>query len=363
VSQTAGPTVALAADEARRWTTDALVSAGASAANARTVAHYLVLADLRGVETHGLVRMPLYVARMQRGDLDGTADPEVLTDRGVTALVDGCHGFGQVVADRAMRLAMERAGSSGVAVVVARRSSHFGAAAGYTQLAAEHGLIGIATTNTAPVMPPTGGRERRLGNNPISIAVPRASGGPIVLDMAMSVVAAWRIRLAADRGEPIPDTWALDAEGRPTTDPYEAFQGGGLLQPIGAHKGYGLAFMVDVLTAVLAGGAFGADVKLLHDEGRLNTSHFFLALDPGAFGPTEEFDERLTERASQIRNTQTSPDTDRVLLPGEREASLKVEREQTGIPYRRDIFDGLVELSTQLSVDPPAVSAAEPSGG
>lgn len=319
--------------------------------SSRSAAGHMVLADLRGVETHGLVRLPLYVNRLRAGELEARAVPEIIEDGPATAVVDGGHGLGQVNSDFAMREAVSKAKQNGVGVVTVRHSSHFGAAASYAAMATESDCIGIATTNVAPLMPPVGGTERRVGNNPLAIAAPSREGFPLVLDIAMSAVAAWSIRMAAERGEPIPSEWAFDKDGEPTTDAYAAFQGGGLLRPLGDHKGFGFALMIDVLSGVLSGGGFGDEVKRLDQKGYLNTSHFFLAIDIGRFIEPEAFLDRIGRLAKGIHSTPTREGADHILLPGEKEARVEQERRRDGIPYSTQIWEPITKLAQELGVD------------
>lgn len=322
-------------------------------AASRTAARHLVEADLRGVETHGLVRLPLYVNRIRAGYLNAKAEPEIVEDGPATAVVDGHHGLGQVNGDFAMRLAVEKAREIGVGAVAVRNSSHFGAAASYAILAADSGCLGLATTNSAPLLAPVGGLERRVGNNPLAIAAPSGEGFPVVLDIAMSAVAAWRIRMATERGEKIPPDWAFDKRGEPTTDAYAAFQGGGLLRPLGDHKGVGLALMMDVLSGILSGGGFGTGVRRLDQPGYLNTSHFFLAINISRFMEPETFTARMSELAREFYNTPTREGVEKVLLPGELEARIQARRMKHGIPYRLQIYEPILELAGELGVKLP----------
>src|SRR5699024_5159180 len=261
-----------AVEELVGFTSNLLIEHGVPEHQAQVTAQHMLWADIRGTETHGLVRLPHYIRRMKSGLLDPKAEPEVKPVMPAAVSVDGGNGLGHPPAHQAMREAIDRSRQYGAAVATVRNSGHFGAAGAYSAMAAEEGVIGIVLSNAAALMAPTGGTEKRVGNNPMSIAVPFGEF-PIVLDMAMSAVAAWNIRMAADRGESIPSTWGLDSEGRATTDPADIMDRGGLLRPLGDHKGYGLAFMIDVLTGALSGGAFGQDVKRLEEDAPVNASH------------------------------------------------------------------------------------------
>lgn len=342
---------------------EVLKAVGVPEVHASITARSLVLADLRGVTTHGLVRLPVYVEQIRSGDIVSTASPEIVRRDVATALVDGHHGLGQINAEFAMRLAIEIAHEAGVGTVAVRHSGHLGAAAGYAIMAADEGFIGLCTTNTAPLLPPVGGNQRRVGNNPLAIAAPSNEGFPVALDIAMSAVAGWRIQMAADRGESIPPEWAFGKDGEPTTDAEEAFRGGGLLRPMGDHKGFGLALMMDVLAGILSGGAFGTQVKGLLKPGALDTSHFLLAIDISRFTELEAFRERVGEMAKEIHDTPTKEGVEGSLLPGEMEARKQKEQEQCGISYAPEVYDPLVELARSLDLDMASIVDASASRG
>lgn len=349
--------VTISRAEAERVAAALFEAVGVPREESRITAEYLVLADLRGVKTHGLVRLPIYIDRIRSEYIEALATPEIVTESGSSAVVDGKHGLGPVNAEYAMRLAIRKAQENGVGAVTVRNSNHFGAAAGYATLAADSGCLGVATTNAAPLMPPVGGSERRVGNNPLAIAAPSGNGFPIVLDIAMSAVAAWNIRMAAERGDKIPPDWAFDKNGEPTTDPIAAYDEGGLLRPVGDHKGLGLAIMMDVLSGVLSGGGFGTQVKRLDQEGHLNTAHFFLALDVEHFIEGRDFFARISALSEEIYSTSTREGVERVLLPGEKEDRVRIEQTESGITYEGQIYDPLIELIQELDVEPPRTAA------
>ena len=210
----------------------------------------LIFANLRGVDSHGVIRMKIYAERLRAGGFKPRARPKLISDRASSALIDARHGVGQVAAAAAMKLAIAKAAKSGAAVVSVRNSNHFGASAFYAMRALDHGMIGFACTNAGPTMAPTGGREGRLGNNAMAIAVPAGKFPPIVLDMATGAAAWGKIFVAQQEKRKIPATWATDRHGVPTDDPDVAADGG-LIQPFGGYKGYGLSLVIDILTGVL----------------------------------------------------------------------------------------------------------------
>jgi LDH2 family malate/lactate/ureidoglycolate dehydrogenase len=235
--------------------------------------------------------------------------------------------------------------------VAVRHAFHFSGAFRYVQAAAGAGLIGLAAANTRPLMPAPGGARAVVGNNPLAIGVPVAGGEPIVLDMALSEAALGKIRLAAQEGREIPPTWATDAQGTPTTDPDAAIAG--LLLPAAGPKGYGLAFMVDVLTGVLSGGAFGAAVQGLYADTSVpnDCAHLFVAIDPAAFGGADAFAARVGELAAQVAASPTAPGVERVLLPGQLEAERHAAARAEGVPLQASVVDKLREVAASLDIE------------
>ena len=316
--------------------------AGLSAWAARTVAEALVDSDMRGVPSHGVMLMPMYLDRLRAGSVSTREQAEVVSEGGAVTVLDAHHGLGQLTGDQAMRLAVERSREYGAGVTVVRHAFHFGGAYRYALAAARSGCIGIAASNTRPMMPAPGGAKAVVGNNPLAIAAPAADGAePIVLDMALSEAALGKIRLAAQEGRDIPPTWATDAEGRPTTDPEAAIAG--LLLPIGLHKGYGLALMVDVLTGVLAGGGFGQRVNGLYADVAVpnDVAHMFVALDVAAFAPPDAFAERLATLAAEVTGADRAPGVERVYLPGELAAERRAAAARDGVALDRSTLDAL----------------------
>lgn len=335
---------------AQRIATDLLRAHGVGSTDALTIAEQLVLADLRGVDTHGLIRLPGYIGRVEAGDLHPDHAPTVMHETPGTAMVDGGHNFGQVVAAHAMTIAIEKAKTVGVGTVTAKNSSHFGAAATFAIMAAEAGCMGIAATNGWPLMPGVGGAERTIGNNPLAIAAPTRLGYPMVVDIAMSQVAAGKLRVALALGQKIPLDWAFDNTGMPTDDPQEALFNNGLLRPVGDHKGFGLAVMMDVLSGVLSGGMFGTDVTS-DQPGYSNVGHFFTAINIDAFGGLEHFLDRIDELAHSIQASKTRPGAkDAVMVPGQPEARTTANRQRDGIPYPTPVWEKLTDLAVTSGV-------------
>ena len=308
--------------------------AGVSRADAGTVAEILVTADLQGIGTHGVRRLAPYIARIHDGVFNPSPDIRVEKAATSTAIVDGDNGLGPVVGVRGLRCAIETAKECGIAYVGCRNSQHFGALAPYALRAAEAGVVCFLGTNAFATMAPTGGREVRLGNNPFGLGAPRRDAPPFILDIAMSVVARGKIRQAQERGETIPLGWALDSAGNPTTDPLEALKG--FVQPIGNHKGYGLALMVDILAGVLSGGAVGTEVKSMFQQTSepQRVSHFFIAIDPARILGTEPYYDGMETLCRLMTSTPPFDAASPVMIPGEIEARTYAERHLGGIPMR-----------------------------
>ncbi|KXK64015.1 lactate dehydrogenase [Micromonospora rosaria] len=344
------------------WLTDAVASVfralGFSGPASYLVAGSLVDADMRGIASHGVMLLPMYVDRITAGSVSRAEHAEVVRDRGAIAVLDAGHALGQLTGDQAMRLAVAKAQHYGVGVVTVRRAFHFGGAFRYVDLAATQGCVGIAAANTRPLMPAPGGASAVVGNNPIAVGVPRAGGRPVILDVALSEAALGKIRLAAGEGREIPATWATDAQGRPTTDPTEALRG--LLLPSGAHKGYGLALMIDVLTGVLSGGAYGQGVQGLYADVSVpnDCAHFFLALDAETFAEdTQAIARRVDDLAQQVYGSTLAPGTDRVHLPGDIEADRYDRAVRDGVALQPSVLAGLTRVAAGLGVTLP-----EPGG-
>ncbi|MGC9670284.1 Ldh family oxidoreductase [Planosporangium sp. 12N6] len=336
-------------------------AAGLAGPAARTVAESLVDADRRGIPSHGVMLVPMYVERLRRGSVSTADTAEVVSDHGAVAVLDARHQLGQLSGDQAMRMAVTKAKSFGMGVVVVRHAFHFGGAFRYVEAAARQGCIGVAAANTRPLMPAPGGARAVVGNNPIAFGIPR-HGEPLILDMALSEAALGKIRIAAAEGRPIPSTWATDAAGSPTADPVAALAG--MLLPAAGHKGYGLALIVDVLTGVLSGGAFGAAVQGLYaDTGTVNDcAHFFLALDTAAFGDPGDFADRVEQLARSVTESPAAPGVDRVLLPGQLEQERYAVSATDGVVVDRSVLRALQETADSLQVVLPPTDQPQPAG-
>jgi ureidoglycolate dehydrogenase (NAD+) len=311
----------------------ALRGLGLTRQDAADASRILVMADLLGLHTHGVSRLESYGERLDSGGIK--ARPDIRRERVAPTIVkiDGDNGVGPLVGYRALEAALEIARESGMALALARASNHFGPVAPYCLIAAEAGFASIIGSNATTTIAPSGGRGERLGNNPLGICVPNPdpAGDPIMLDMAMSVVARAKIRQALAHGEAIPPTWATDRDGRPTTDPRAALEG--FLLPVGGYKGYGLALMVDLFAGLLSGAAYLTHVRSWVDnpDQPQNLGHFFLLIDTKVLGPTGWLAERLADFCGILHSTPPADPEAPVLLPGENELNNLARQRKQGI--------------------------------
>ncbi|CAA9211454.1 MAG: Malate dehydrogenase [uncultured Chloroflexi bacterium] len=328
----------------RTWATDVFIRLGLRESDAALVSDTLVEADLRGVGSHGVQRMSTYAGSLRSGGMVAQPEIKVVKDSGWALVVDGGGGMGQIAAQRATDLALERAADSGHGAVSVRNSNHCGAMAYWALQAIERHAIGIAITNAGINMMPTGGRVKLVGNNPVAYAIPTGRATPLVLDMATSVVAGGKLDMARLKSEPIPLGWALDKDGQPTTDPVAARQGA--LLPLGGPKGYGLALVLDVLCGVLSGGRFGKGL------GSKGSSHFFEVLSIDAFTPYEDFLARMGELVDQLHECPPTEGSSGVLVPGEIEHRLRERQLRDGLPLTDILLDELNDLAKSTGAPP-----------
>jgi len=307
-------------------------AAGAPAAIAQTVAKHQVTANLVGHDSHGVQLLPTYVDRIDKGHIKPTMDPVVVKETPTTLFVNGQWGFGPHISEWTMRKLIEKARTSQVAVGSIREQSHVGRVAGYPTMATAEGFISMmmADSGQSPKMvAPFGGREPRLGTNPICIAFPSNLPGPVFIDMATSAVANGKLDVARAKGQPVPLGWLLDKDGKPSTDP-EAQKKGGVMLPLGGpegHKGYGLSFAVETLAAILPGLGFGIDL-----QGRHNDGVFMLVMNPDAFREGGDFKSEVDAFAKYLKDTPTQEGFKEVLYPGEIEYRVSQTRERDGVP-------------------------------
>ncbi len=335
-----------------RFCVAALRAVGVEEGDASTTADVLVTTDTWGTFSHGTNHLPNYVKKIRAGGIDPVAKPEVVAENASSAVMDGHNALGMVSSCSAMRLAIQKARTAGIAYVGVRNSTHFGAAGYYANMAVHEGMIGLAMSNADANMVAPGGRVSVIGNNPFAFAVPAGEELPILFDIALSTVAATKIFNAKKQGGPIPDNWIVDSKGRPTTEVGDWPASGSLL-PVGGHKGYGFALMVEVFAAVLSGGAVGRDVKswLRELSSAPGLGHAFLAIDVDRIMPLDAFKDRMDKMIREIRSSPAAEGSDRVYLPGEMEWTKRAAALKEGIPLPDSILAALSKLSVSVELD------------
>ncbi len=328
-----------------------LAAFGVPDENARLVAESLVAANIRGVDSHGIHLLSYYVEHIRRGHIHPASEGSVASENGACLVYDGCRGLGQVVSDRCCRHAVRLAREHGLGMVAARNSNHFGAAAFWGQRISSAGMIGIVVCNASPTVPPWQGREGRIGTNPICVSVPSEAPGAWLLDMATTTVAKNKIfRAVANREPAIPSVWAMNERGEPTTDPREA----ALLMPLGGYKGSGLGVMVEILCAVLSGGAMTTAVGGTYIFDRpMSTSQMFLAIDPNRFLAPGELQSRMEALVASLKSSAAASGYNEVLVAGDPEWRIESRRLREGIPLDPATWEMLRSLSTDAGLPEP----------
>jgi LDH2 family malate/lactate/ureidoglycolate dehydrogenase len=309
----------------------ALVAGGLGEEDAGLAARVLVLADMFGLRTHGILRIAQYLARVRAGGIDPTATVTVERVASGLARVDGRNGIGPLVGMRALQAAMDGARAAGIGAAFARGSNHFGPVMPYCFIAAQEQFASIIGSNASPTIAPWGGRDTRVGNNPLGIGMPDPDGNPIILDMAMSVAARGKMRALRDAGKAMPTDWAVDQDGKPTTDPAAGLAG--FLLPMGAHKGYGLAVMVDLFAGLLSGAAFLSHVQAWDKNpgATQNLGHVFIAIDAGRLAPATWLHERMAEFRGILLDTPAADPAAPVMAPGDREMAAYARARRDGV--------------------------------
>jgi LDH2 family malate/lactate/ureidoglycolate dehydrogenase len=318
--------------DAEEYVKDVLQRNGVPPDNASIVAKCLVAADLRGVDTHGVNRIPSYMARIRQGVLDAKAQPTLHEITPVVAQVDAHNAFGFVAAHMGMAKAIEMAKTYGMGMVSVKHSNHFGMSAWIVQQAIDAGMMSLVFTNSSPALPVWGGKEKLMGVSPLACGAPGGKEKPFILDMAPSVAARGKIYKAKRRGEKIPTDWALDAEGRQTDDPAAALEG--VMLPMGGPKGSALSIMMDVFSGVLSGSAFAGHVTNPYDPSKpADVGHFLVAIKPDLFMGLDDFKSRMDYLYQRCVGSDTMAGVDRIYFPGEIEQITEETRRRDGIPY------------------------------
>jgi L-2-hydroxycarboxylate dehydrogenase (NAD+) len=348
----------------QQFTEQIFLALGCPPADAVLAAKVLISADLRGIDSHGIARLPGYVRLADLGRLNPRPKPVIVHQTPSTAVLDGDAGLGLIVAPMAMATAIEKARLSGTAWVAVRNSNHFGIAGYHAALALEQDMIGLAMTHAAPLVAPTFSRDRLLGTNPIAVAIPALEEPPFIMDMATTTAAYGKLELMQRQQKPIPSGWAQDAEGNPTQDAH-AVRNGGALLPLGgdrehgSHKGYALGAWVDIFSGILSGANYGPWVPPFATAGfmpssasqpGMGTGHFLGAIRIDAFRPAMEFKQHMDKWIRTFRQAQPVAGEERVLIPGDPERLLEAQRRKNGIPLNPQVYQNLQELGERWSI-------------
>ncbi|MGD8738657.1 MAG: Ldh family oxidoreductase [Anaerolineae bacterium] len=337
---------------------------GTPAEDARICAEVLIAADLRGIESHGVGRLKYYYDRIQAGVQFTSTEMKLVKETETTAVIDGQHGMGHVIAYRAMRLAIDKARHFGLGAVTVRNGTHFGIAGYYPLMAVEEGMMGLTVTNARPAITPTFGAEPMLGTNPIAFAAPSDMEFPFCLDAATSISQRGKIEVAARAEKPVPEGWVIDAEANPATDPDEILEdlgkGTAAFLPLGGagelfagYKGYGLAAMVEILSASLSGGVFMKDLLGFAPDGSRRPymlGHFFLAVDIEHFVPMELSRQITGQIMRDLQNARKAPGQERIYVAGEKEWEQEAIVRERGVPVNRNLRQELEIMRDELEI-------------
>jgi LDH2 family malate/lactate/ureidoglycolate dehydrogenase len=324
---------------------------GVSAEHSEILMANLLDSDTKGIYTHGVYKIPTYMKQINQGNINPQPNLKKIKDGSIVKLLDGDDGLGAVVSFYAMQEAIKLSSERGIGVVGVRKSSHFGTAGYYAEMPVRSNQIGIVFCNASPGIAPTGSLKPILGNNPWSISVPTNLDHPITLDIANSVVARGKIRLAALKGESIPFGWAINKYGEPTTDPQDALEGA--ILPIGDYKGYGITLMIDILSGVLTGAHFGDQVAGIEEDGKRNNGHLFLSLNVEAFMEIAEFKQRIDELVRIVKAAPKINEETEILLPGEKEWTRKLSQDKNTVKIPEQIFTVITALCNEYAVNIP----------
>jgi LDH2 family malate/lactate/ureidoglycolate dehydrogenase len=345
----------IAASELQGFTQKAFERVGVPVEDARSIAGLMIEADLQGADGHGIFRLPQYIRRIQAGGVNPRPNIRVERSRAAMALVNGDNGMGHLAMQFAAKIAVEKARAAGSAWVGVRWSNHAGPASLYAKMPMREGMIGMYfAVGNANHLPPWGGVEMLLSTNPIAVAIPAGKEAPIVLDMATTVAAFGKVKTRAQRGEPMPQGWMVDREGRPLTDPKRMHEG--FLLPLGGHeggyKGYGMALVFGILAGTLNNATMGRGVVDFNadDSTPANTGQALLAIDIDAFDDLSEFKKRVDELSRDIRGSERMKGFERIFLPGEQSQARFSEREKDGVPMPPALLATLNELGQKLGI-------------
>ena len=333
------------------FATEMLAKGGLNQEDAKFCAQSIVDTNLWGIDSHGILRLPIYTKRLLSGAMNSNPDIKKINGSQLFEVLNGDNGPGYLVGKEAINRAIELAEKHSIGAVGATGSNHFGAAAIYTRMAAEKGMIAIAMSNVVPNMVVPGGSKPITGNNPIAMSVPTYGKFPFVLDISLSAVAGGKLLLASKNGEKIPFDWATDKDGKPTDDPDKGFAG--FLLPMGGHKGFGLSLVVDILCGVITGGAFQHSLKGMYkypDDPSL-TGHFFIVINPLTIMSEDDMKNRMDSFYQTIKESPMWDDSKEMLMPGEIEYNTACQRRKEGIPLSSNLLEELNQIAADLQME------------
>jgi LDH2 family malate/lactate/ureidoglycolate dehydrogenase len=344
----------------RQFCQTVLEKAGMMKENAQVVTDSLLKANLEGVDSHGISRLSIYLKRFSDGRI--TINPSVgMNEKSPSVLVvDGDNGLGHVVSHKAIKKGISLTKESGMTAIAIKNSNHFGTASYFCQLACEENLACIGFTNSPPGIAPWGGKEAFFGTNPMAFGFPTGNDQPVIIDLSTSIVARGKIILAEKQGQAIPDGWAIDADGEPTTDPAAAL--GGSVLPLGGAKGSALALAVEILTGLLTGAAFGPHVKSIyedHETENANVGHFFILLDIEKFMNLQVFFDSIQNLLGEMKAVPKAPGNDEIRYPGERRKRERDRRKEEGIQLSHSVADELKSIGSTYGIEFPEPSSFE----
>jgi LDH2 family malate/lactate/ureidoglycolate dehydrogenase len=323
---------------------------GMKTEDAALLAETLVHSDMRGIHSHGVLRVPDYVRKLTQDGVDPRGRPQIVSERGAALVVDGANAMGQISGTFAMKQAIRKARDTGICLAAVRGSNHCGALDWYTLMAAEADMIGIAGTNALPTMAPWGGTEKIVGINPLSIAMPSADGNHFELDFAFGATAHGKIRVYHQKGSPIPEGWAFDSDGQPTTDAAKALEG--LIQPIGAYKGVGLGMAIGMLSSLLSGAAYGTELGNMVDGAKPGLDgHFFMAINVDFFEDVQAFKQRVAAIGDQLRISRRLAGVAKLHVPGDIERDIAADYAANGILLAAGTINGILHTAAERGAD------------
>ncbi len=347
-------------EQLKKFCNDCFMKFGFTEEESNIITDVLLLSDLYGIESHGMQRLARYHKGIEKGLIKVNAKPEVVFETPVSAVIEGHDGMGQLISHKAMNIAIEKAKKSGMAVVTVRNSNHFGIAGYYAKMACDAGLIGLAFTNSEAIMVPTFGRLAMLGSNPIALAMP-AEPYDFFFDASTTVVTRGKLEIYNKLGKPLPEGWALNAQGKGSTDAKDvlanivAKNGGGIMplggatEQSGSHKGYGYGMFCEIFTSILS---MGMTSNHTHTNGKGGTCHGFIAIDPNIFGDAAAIKEHLSTFLKELRESPKSEGADRIYTHGEKEIFAKADRLKNGINVNINTVAEMFDMCKYVGLDP-----------